>query len=57
MTYHETDNSKTRWNFSLTEKKHTLLHTIGFSHPAVETNIKTDEEAPTVQEDTYQMHR
>jgi len=39
------------------KKKHTLLHTIGFSHPAVETNIKTDEEAPTVQEDTYQMHR
>jgi hypothetical protein len=38
-------------------KKQTLLHTIRFSHPAVETNTIKDKEAPTVQEGTYQMHR
>jgi hypothetical protein len=50
---------KTRWNFSPHKNKHTFLHTIGFSHPAAETNKckETGREAPTIQEGTYQTHR
>lgn len=34
---------KNMMEFQPRKNKHTLLHTLGFSHPAVETNIKKEE--------------